>query len=206
MLKEWKYGIAAVLILFLLLIASILIYKPSFDQQELVLHEQPIKKIKQFALKAGEEYTYMYKIGSNTTNITYRMLQGPGCIFIDIVEAEEVPLCVDAWGNDANASNITLAAPFLTPFRPWMLAVDDGWSWSAWGEVSVGGHTIRVSEINFSVLWKEKIYGRDAYKVVMYENGGQTFIWVDDEQRILLREIGPAYEVALVNAPFPLER
>jgi hypothetical protein len=208
MLEKWKYWIASAIIFFILVVIGFVLFKPSLELQQLVWIEEPIKKTHKLSLLPGELYVYSYRIANQTTNITY-IIRGSGdCIIIDIAEANEPFFCVNADGNDKNMSNLTLNAPFSNIFRPWMLAVEDGWHWRVVAKSEIAGREYVFDEINFSTIRKEKFKGRQAYVVVMNELRAAvpTYFVIDDEKRILLKEYSEGYEITLLTAPFSLEQ
>lgn len=208
--EDWKYALAAAVIFVILLVLGAILFKPSLEQQKILWVEQSLNKTKQLSILPGEQYTYAYVFENSTMdmNISYAIKGGGECIIIDIINGTEQPMCINSKGNDKSMSNLSLNAPFLNIFRPWMLALKDGWDWSVLGKGMIVGTEYIFDEIKLTVVGKEQFKGRPSYKVKMNDTSSSkpVFLWVDDEKRILLRELGPGYEVTLIKAPFSLEQ
>ncbi len=206
--ENWKYAIASAVIFVILLIIGSILFKPPLDQQRIFWTEQPLNKTHPFSLLPGEQYTYSYLFSNNSMNLSYLIKGGGECTVIQILNSSGPPSCINSKGNDKNMSNLSLASPFLNIFRPWMLAITDNWHWSIVGKGELVGTEYIFDEINLSVVGKENLKGRIAYKVKMSDSTSSQpiYLWVDDEKRILLREVGPGYEVVLIKAPFSFEQ
>ncbi len=205
--NNWKYGIISAFIFFALVVIGMFLFKPALENQKIMLVEEPLTKIKNLSLNYGEEYIYHYKLSNGSFNITYQIKGSKECTMIDIVSGTEPLFCINSQGNDANMSNISFNAPFYQIFRPWMLAVTDGWKWNAYIKTEIFNTKLVLGEIKLSVVGKEEFKGRTAYKVIAYEtNTPVVYFWIDDEKRILLREYGSGYEITLMKAPFSLEQ
>lgn len=205
--NKWKYGIISLAILFLLLVLGTFFVNPNGNDGTIIWKEDPINKTHALLLKPGETYVYSYTLGNNSINLTYKVKGAKNCTTIDIVNGTEHPFCINNAGNDKNMSNLSLMVPFYNIFRPWMLAVEDGWSWGINGKINVSGSERIFYSIKLKTLGKEQFKGRTAYKVVIEENGiVQTYFLIDEEKRILLKESGKGYEIILVSAPFSLQQ
>ena len=85
-------------------------------------------------------------------------------------------------------------------FKPWMLATEDHWTWNVSSYIVFEGFEKQVESVNYSVVRKEYYKGREAFVVRIRSSLGQeVWDWVDADKRVLLREIGPGYELELVE-------
>ena len=203
-----KYFFISLLIFIAILIFSSLFLTPKASDK-FELKEAPLTKIKQLNLVPGEVYVYEYKINNSINRLTHKIMAGPGCTFIEIKETVNTTgICVDKYGNDKVNSNATFDIPYISLFKPWMLAVKDNWIWNVRAVLNTGSFEIEMLELRYTTLKQERIFGRDAYvvKIESVKDPSQnSLLWVDDEKRILLKEIGQGYEIILETAPFILE-
>ena len=196
-----------------IILLSALFIKPSDVLGKISIEEQPLQKVTELQVKPGERYLYEYKISEPeklTTTLAYQIKKGNGCTILEVDQGtNKSGVCIDKYGNDESKSNVSLAKPFFYIFYPWMLAVNEDFNW----QIYVFTHVptkVPMSEVQFTTIKREQLFGRDAYKVLVMNKGrssNQTISrWIDIEKRILLKEAGENYEVVLIEAPFPLNK
>lgn len=181
--------------------------QPFLETARTTISEEPLEKNSMLMLRSGESYVYEYRMQNSTFNMTFNVRDAGQCTVIGIAEAAGSQSCVDEWGNDPTGANTTLANPMMIIFKPWMLAVEDGWSWGATMRMNYEDYEKDVMETRYSVVRTETFGGRRAYVVkISAGEGTDTFLWVDAVKRILLREMGQGYEVVLVSGLQPEEQ
>jgi hypothetical protein len=187
-------GIFIVIMLF-----SGLIFKPSLDNSGFSIRESELNKTVDLQLIPGDSYYYTYKVGNESANLTYAVMNGPNCTMIILVESQEA-ICLNKQGNDRTKMNSTFNATGMILFKPWMLALKEGWSWNITTYARIDTYEKLLESTYYSVVRIEEYKGRQVYVVRMSgEEGDFVWQWIDSEKRILVREIGPSYEVELVK-------
>jgi len=168
------------------------------ENNSLVLFEEKITKNKALAIAPGESYTYTYIVGNESVNATYLIEEGGGCTIINL-QGTQASVCVDEAGNDRSGQNSTYPLPVMM-FKPWMLAVDEYWKWNVSSHIVFEGFEKSVEAVRYSVVRKEYYKDRESFVVRINSSlGEEVWNWVDADKRILLREIGPGYELVLVE-------
>lgn len=188
---------AAALIALALIGASM--FKSMFENPKIVYVEAPLQKNTEFQLRPGEVYQYAYLMKNSSANMTFYVLEGEGCTRIRVMEARnDSGVCLDKWGNDAGGSNVTLDNQYMLLFRPWMLALKEGWTWNNSMYLSYGGAGEHITDSYYRIVRMENYSGRECYVVeIKSESGVSEYEWIDAERRVLLRVIGEGYEVVL---------
>lgn len=202
------YLLLSLALIIVIMLISIFWLSPQIQPTKLHFREDPLKK-QPHTLAPGDYYRYSYTSnvseGLNYT-FTYVLVGYNNCTGIYIQESSNrTPSCIDHWGNDKAGNNLSLDNPFIYFFKPWMLAVNDSWTWKVTAYFSFPTEQFNFSEVYLYTLEKEDIYGRDAYKVIalLSTSDGeeeQILYWVDVEKRILLLEKGSNYEIRLVSS------
>ncbi len=204
-IRELSVFQIAVALLVVLVIAGILnsqIPQPDFETSKFEHVEAPLYKNTEFNLKRGEYYTYDLTYENATGGIMFLVEGGAYCTFLStdsqLPNAKRV--CVDRYGNDDNGSNVSLSEPMIFFFKPWMLAVDDNWKWNTTIYAVVNDTRVYVMDVCYSTIRTDIIEGRKTYVVKIEMGEDQVFHdWIDDEKRILVKEIGGGMTVELVK-------
>ncbi len=200
-----QYAILSFVVFIIIVIFGGMIFTPSFPD-EFTFNEEPLVKNTKLQIRPSELYSYVYTVNGTNNTLSFRTGQAPDCVFIQVVEAvNRTGTCVDADGNDRLGSNATLAVPFITFFKPWMLAVRDGWEWGVNMTINATGGELVLKTFKYEVVGAQTIHGRDSFVVRIGSNEvGEEIVttWVDKEKRVMLREEGPNYNVTLVRSPF----
>ena len=207
-----KFGIYSQMFLITLIIfIGIVIIGSNFKppiSEKFVFNEAPLTKQSSLLIKPGETYLYQYTINNTNNTLTLVTLQGPQCVFIYILEAvNQTGTCLKSDGTDGDGSNVTLSVPYISLFKPWMLAVHDNWKWNVSMGVYISKEFNPVKTFVYETLRSEIVFGRESYVVrIIGTNDTESgvIMWVDKEKRIVLKEQGPKYEVTLIKAPFEL--
>jgi hypothetical protein len=193
--------LAAVAALVAIILIGAGMFGAIFENPKVVYSEAPLMKNREFQLKPGETYAYAYMMNNTSAIMTFEVLAGEGCTALRVAEIRNgSAVCVDAHGNDASGSNVTLGSPYLLFFKPWMLAVQDGWTWNNTMYLSFGASYERISSTGYRTVRAENYSGRPSHIIeISSDTGVVEYEWIDDERRILLRALGEGYEVTLVN-------
>ncbi len=197
--------VAAVVILAASLAFSFIMFKPHFDNPKITIVEEPLVKNVEFQLKPGEQYVYGYLLNGSQVNVTYYILNGNNCTIIALMDASPPSTsCVDRWGMDKRGYNSMLENAQMMPFKPWMLALSEGWKWNTSMYMGFENESHYLAGMDYRVMRTDTWRGRKAFVVVESVSGSeQQYEWVDAEKRILLMVQGNGYEVDLVEGlPF----
>ena len=193
--------IATVLVLALLIIISTDLFSPALSNPRITFAEAPLQKNSQFQLMPGERYVYSYMFNNSSADVTYGLYPGEGCTIIALLEnLNATPACVGKDGTDPGGYNSTLANPQLILFKPWMLALKDGWRWNNTMYLSYDGGQQRISDTYYRVVRNDTYMNRTSFIVEIRSSSGPVdYEWVDAEKRVLLRETGDGYEIRLTQ-------
>lgn len=193
--------IAAVAVFIIMIAISALWISPDLDNPVVIYKEEPLEKNTEFQLQPGEVYVYAYMINDSQINMTYSILEGDNCTIIRLLESVNVSeTCVDRWGMDSMGYNSTFENPAILPFKPWMLALEEGWRWNTSMYMSYGGIEQHVSDIYYRVVRKDTLDGTDVFIVeIRMDDAPPEYQWIDAEKRVLLRIQGENYEVNRVG-------
>jgi hypothetical protein len=193
--------VAAIGALIAMILIGAALFKSLFENPQVVIKEAPLQKNKGFQLRPGEQYRYSYVLNESGVNMTYVILEGYGCTRIKLLEAvNSSGICVDGWGMDESGSNASYMEPSIMLFKPWMLALREGWTWNNSMYISYNGAEEHISDISYRVVRMENYSGRESYVVEIKSGSGPAeYDWVDADKRVLLRVKGEGYEVVLAN-------
>lgn len=188
------------------MVVSAYVLGPQIKEQSQIYIKEELLKKANMTLNSGEIYVYEYSAGNESNNLTYQLSGSAGCIKIDVLEVSGTGVsCVKKDGTDMGGSNVTLSDPMVFLFRPWMLAIEKGWSWKFGMYSNITG----ANEINgYTIYEKGEIdyHGRNAYLIGIKDSQGSERVTmiVDREKRVLLEEEGNEYKIRILSAPFPL--
>ncbi len=193
--------VAAVGALLALIVLGAAMFGPAFDNPRLVISEAPLSKNARLGIYPGESFVYEYRANGSSANVTFLALEGEGCTKVAVLEDRGASaVCLDPAGNDASMSNATFENPGMLIFKPWMLALREGWRWNTTMFLSLGGSLEHVGDVGYRVIRMDNLSGTMAYLVEIRAEGGEPeYDWVDAEKRILLKTQGEGYEVVLVR-------
>jgi hypothetical protein len=199
--KENWIILATIAILAGFIILSTNLFSPGLGNPKIVFREAPIQKNTAFQLLPGEQYQYAYLLNGTSANITYAIFQGPGCSYIVTVEnMNGTPVCVDQEGMDGGGFNSTLSDPAVLIFKPWMLALREGWTWNNSMYLEYDGGDEYISDTHYRVVRRDAYMNRTVFLVeVKSSTGPADYEWIDAQKRIMLRETGDGYDVRLVS-------
>lgn len=168
------------------------------ENNSLVIFEDKIVKKQALSVLPGESYTYSYKAFNDSTNATYDIEDGGSCTILSF-QGTGASICIDRYGNEKSQQNSTYPVPIIM-FKPWMLAVDYPWRWNVSSHLTFEGFERSVESVTYETKRRELYKGRDAFVVKISSSLGQeVWDWVDADKRVLLREVGPDYELELVS-------
>ncbi|MCI0503902.1 hypothetical protein L0Y65_04275 [Candidatus Micrarchaeota archaeon] len=201
MIKFDPVTIATLAVLLAMVMLGASMFRSFFENPQVVYSEAPLQKNREFQLLPGETYRYSYLMNNTTANMTFIILEGEGCTRIEVAEARNSSdVCVDRWGLDKSGSNVSLGNPYILLFKPWMLALREGWTWNNSMFLSFDGASEYVTDNYYRVVRMENYSGRTSYIVeIKSGTGAVEYDWVDDEKRVLLRVQGEGYEVVLAD-------
>ncbi len=198
---ELKIVAATILIVAAMLVVSFVLYKPRLDNSKVIFIEEKLEKNTQFQLKDGEEYHYNYMIDNGSAGITYVILPGENCTRIHVLENKNLSeVCVNEWGVDGSGSNSSFENPAIFLFKPWMLALKEGWKWNNSMMISFDGVMKKISETSYRVIRIENYQNRSSFLVEIKSDGYTEYEWIDVEKRIILGSKGETYEIKLTDS------
>ena len=203
-MMDWKANsvtVGAIALLILIMLGSSLMFGSKFQAPKIIYVEEPLTKNSEFGLVPGEVYRYSVNYGNASGNVTYAILRGQGCVGIRVLESvNSSGTCVKRDGTDRTGYNSTLADPSIMMFKPWMLALGEGWHWNASAYIYYGMKEERVSETYYRVIRMEDYNGRQSFLVgVRNGDGPEAYEWIDAEKRILMKMSSNGYEIALAE-------
>jgi hypothetical protein len=202
--SQSKMIIIAMAVLIAVMIFSMYTLKPQLDNPVFLVKEGSLMKNTLLRISPGESYSYVYTAGNASANLTYDVLEGPGCTLVSLSDTS-ASICLDRAGDDKNGSNASYSVPAMIFSKPWMLAVEDGWHWNVSSYLVFDKMVKHISDVNYTAVRREYYKGRESYVVQISPSDSEPIIdWVDSDKRILLKETGPDYEVDLVSG-LPLE-
>lgn len=190
-----------IIIIAVFLVLAVSIYNPVFEDPKTVFLEEPIQKNKEIQLLPGEKYVYAYMLNDSQINMTYVVMQDPTCVRIRLLESRDISeSCLDKWGMDNQGYNSTLENQKMILFKPWMLALKEGWKWNSSMYLSYNGVMHHIAESSYRVIRIEQYMNRTAFVVeIMSQGGAKEYQWIDAEKRIALKIAGTGYEVNLIE-------
>lgn len=193
--------IISILLVFLIAFLSGLYYLPKFKENPTFSYvEDPLEKNSDFMLKPGNSYTYAYTFKDSHTgnlSITYDIIKNFNCISIRVQQFNFISDCIGKTGIDKNGSNVSLN-PVIDMYMPWMLAVHNNWSWKAklvnsmFGKNEIGIYSIKT-------IGNETFKGREVYKVEILKDNLKSYVLIDKDKRIMVREEADAYTAELIS-------
>jgi len=197
-MRQHTIAIATIVIIVGMIVASSIIFKPAFDNPGIVIKEAPLQKNADLQLKPGETYQYAALMNQSSMNITYETWQGDGCLVVQLMGTENFTgVCLDRYGMDSGYDS-TVSDPAIIMFRPWMLALKEGWHWNSSVYIRTNGGIRHVSDTYYRVIRKENYSGREAFIVELSsDDGPPEYQWIDAGKRILLRMSGNGYDIRL---------
>lgn len=193
--------LAAALVLGAMVLISWLTINPELQNATVTFKEAPLEKNSEFQLKPGEIYVYAYDLNGTQINMTYLVLPGPNCTGIRLAESVNISeTCLDKWGMDSRGYNSAFENPAILLFRPWMLALREGWSWNSSMYMEYGGMEQHISDSYYRVVRKDELDGRPVFIVeIRVDDGPPEYQWIDAEKRVILRIEGEGYGIDRVG-------
>ncbi len=193
--------LATVVVLAALVYVATGLFGSGLSNPRITYHEAPLLKNKAFQLAPGEQYVYEYDSNGTSANITFATFPGDGCVGIAVLENQNAtPDCVGSDGRDSGGFDSALSDPSMIIFKPWMLALSDGWTWNNSMYLSFDAGEKFISNTTYRVVRTDTYMNRTSFIVEIKSGSGPTeYEWVDADKRILLRSVGDGYEVRLVS-------
>jgi len=179
---------------------SNLFFYGQFKGDIFYIKEEPLSKNKALMLVPLEKYRYQIYSVENM-EIEFNIKYGKNCMAVYILD-QYSGVCINSSGNDDSNSNLFLSHPQVIFFKPWMLALDSNWKWSA-GYADRQTDTL-YSNYSFEVIGEEKIFGRDSFIVEIKSPEMNSKQWIDKQKRVLLKEETNTYSILILEAPFGL--
>ncbi|MBU0586718.1 hypothetical protein KJ780_04335 [Candidatus Micrarchaeota archaeon] len=211
--ETFKIFLLSIAILFLVFLASFLFFFTGFNPTN--FQEKPLEKNMDFPFRYGDFLTYSAEIGNETGTVSFVFaplilnVSEEGVVYGNCTKVAmrgtNYSTCIHPDGTD-EGSNISIFTPFFF-FSPWMLALNENFTWSSNTVNSLSGETIAVFSVN--VIGEENILGREAFIVQTLNSdflrNSTSRIWVDKKLRIVLKAEEANSIVELIQAPFPLQ-
>jgi hypothetical protein len=194
-------GLAALAALIIIIMAGSALFRSTLENPRLFFVEPPIQKNSELKLTPGEQYRYSYLLNNTPVNLTYIILADSGCTRVRVLEnLNDSGVCLDRWGNDESGFNSTYENPSILLFKPWMLALEEGWRWNSTMYVQYSGGRQYVTDTYYRVVRLENYSGRESFIVeIKSKEGDIEYYWIDAEKRVLLKIEGKGYLVELVD-------
>jgi hypothetical protein len=194
-------------------------------QWSFTFKEQPLVQVSSLAMVPGDSLQYAISNGNFTWNASIIADDAVGCNglfmydrnFVSTASAlSRAGVCIGPHGEQLGAdgkemgSNVSYENISWPYFAPWMLAVDDNWSWSAEASFSAGPFDSLSTQVyRYSSLGHENYLGRDAFSVALSSQNqpGEAYyevsrMLVDSKKRVLLSMKMGNMTVRLYNASF----
>ena len=194
--------ILSILLLLGVMVVGGFTLQPDFQSPKLHINETPIVKNSQLQLRSGEIYEYSYILNGTGTNITYEIVDGNDCTEIRITNGMgKSSVCIDKNGIDKKLeTNATLSDPSFLLFKPWMLALSEGWNWNNTLYMNFNNKLTRMTTNTYHVMRMDMYRGRRVFVVKEADDGGvNQYDWIDYQKRVLLRANGPGYDLKMTS-------
>ncbi len=177
----WKWSLALIFILCLL---SYLILSSANEESAQYIEGEKGVKTANISLREGE-YRYNLTIGNQSDVIVFEVIKRRGCTFID--------------GGAVGGCAEEQLPPEIFMFREWMLYLKPGMEWEDKVVFNYRGFLIETEVYKYRVEGVEKVGGRESYKVKVIGRNGNETLWIDKEERILVRAEGLNYTITLAQ-------
>ncbi len=200
--KPLTIGIVTMVVLIGIMGYSAFTFKPDFDKAHLVYLEDPLQKNTELQIRDGEEYTYSFWYNNTQINATFDVFQSRNCTMVQFMNSKDIKaVCLDKYGMDSSGYNSEFNEPMILLFRPWMLALHDGWRWNTSTVMSYNANSAQlIAQTNYRVLRTDTYQNRMAYVVLVNASDSMPqYEWVDAKKRILLRVAGEGFEINLTG-------
>ena len=177
-------------------------------QFEFLYEEAPLQKNAQLLLMEGQ-YVYEVRTGENVLNVTYWVSKDPYCSGYLVIGTDgKSALCIEksarAAGEASQGNMSASQSGMLYLSAPWMLAVEESWRWEVRAiirEKNSGKNYTSI--IGYEWVANESVFGREAYRVQIKNDGNDAgFFLIDVQTRVMLGQNSSIGQVALVKAPF----
>ncbi len=191
----------AVMVFLVALFSSSWFIAPKIQNSTLIIVEGPLQKNSQLHFQNGDIYEYVYKSGNSSANVTFLVTDHYSCMMLNSIDDASGPgSCIDrTLGTDRAMQNSSLEDATLLIYRPWMLALRDGWTWNVSVYMTMDGYPTKVSEIDYRVMRRDVYQGRPIFVVQMVGDGLHQITYVDEERRVLVYMEGDGFEISLKN-------
>lgn len=201
-----KYFLASLAVFIVIILLGGMFFKPNLPEG-IEIMEGSLSKNAELRIGPGEVYIYNYNINNTNNTLTFFTGAAPACVWIQVKEAVNATgTCIDRHGNDRKGSNVSLEVPYISMFKPWMLAVGSRWEWNTTAIVRIVNENVELGRARFRMTREERIFGRESYVVEITSGNEVTIDWIDKERRVLLKEVGRGYVIEISVAPFPIEK
>ncbi len=200
-LSVTKMALITLGILIGIMIISAFTLGGQFENPYTIVKEAPLEKNTKLQIKPGETYVYSYLFNDTQLNITYQIIDAGGCTGIRVLENIDNPgICIGEDGTDVSGSNATLQHPQIVLFKPWMLALHEGWKWNSSLFMVYGESVQHLADVNYRVIRTENYRGRTVFVVKEESSDAEPqYSWVDAEKRVLLKLQGKGYEITMTE-------
>ncbi|MBU0532959.1 hypothetical protein KKB44_05700 [Candidatus Micrarchaeota archaeon] len=194
-------AIATVVILIGIMLFSGFTYQPQLDNATIIFKEEPLEKNTELQLHDGEQYVYSYVFNNTPINMTYQISKGNNCTIIRFVEnLNRSDICLDKWGVEKSGSNVSFGDGSVLLFKPWMLALHEGWHWNTSMYMQVDNTEYYMIDAHYRVMRIDNYRGRESFVVeIKTDDAPAEYQWVDKERRVLLKIINDGYMLEMVD-------
>jgi len=209
--------------------------KPSWEYS---IIQSPLVKNTPLQLHAGDYLVYIASFNGQNQPARLDLSLRSGCRGVFMVDSsaqaqlsalgagQNVPLssysvCLGMDGNERNpageivGNNVSFSNLSWPYFQPWMLALQDNWTWSINTALRIQPYDLSYPQkMSYRVLGRSAVFGREAFVVEISPEGGygqdgsglQTnqpaTMFVDVQKRVLLRADYSNLSIELTDASF----
>ncbi|MEM4359071.1 MAG: hypothetical protein QXT45_00900 [Candidatus Bilamarchaeaceae archaeon] len=193
--SDLKLGLVVFIAIILVGIFFIKIEPPSAGGN-IVYLEDRLEKNRNISFNDGDVFYYVFNSSNFSTDFEFVVDTRQDCTNLYAKDSSGFS-CVKEDGTDLSGSNLTLADRNIFFFRPWMLALNDNWKWAARGCFEINKNLSCDIVVSFKVIRTEFENGKKQYVVRAVYGSTEVYYWVEDERRILSKEIGPGYTITI---------
>lgn len=193
--------LAGLAVFFILVIAGLFFadIKMPVVEERIIYAEEPLSKNREFSIAPGATFVYnLTGADNNSQSFSFVAAKGSNCVWL-YAEGGMPVSCLKNDGTDDSGSNITLDDRSIFFFRPWMLALNDTFEWKTRGCFVINKELVCDLDFSIKVIRTEYSGGKKYYVVRLSSGQFEAYQWIEDDRRMMTREIGQDYEVILIE-------
>ncbi|MCX8197295.1 MAG: hypothetical protein N3G80_03205 [Candidatus Micrarchaeota archaeon] len=177
-------------------------------RSEISLQEEPLSPKTPLLLLPGEKYVYEVSYEDQKINISYEISSSPSCSGVVVTEQSQESRISYCFSKDGQLEEIAPASSSpaihsILLYSPWMLSVDENFSWSSNFSLNAGSIKLDIP-MRFEYASSDLVAGRKAYTVKVSVPGSVPLVFQIDAQKRVPLFIYSDFSARLVQAPFEL--